>query len=117
MARLEAATSRLEDIATYTEAPKETSALRKGAEASTGGDTFSAPPPNSLQPLLEVVEEFDIFIGSSVEKYIQLSNDLGGLIAQQVLSVPEASRPIFPFYSISLPFLSFSFRFGPMQFN
>jgi adenylyl cyclase-associated protein len=40
-----------------------------------------APPP---EPVPESIEEFDNFINQSVKKYVDNSNEIGGLVAEQV---------------------------------
>ncbi|KAH8659289.1 adenylate cyclase associated N terminal-domain-containing protein [Tricladium varicosporioides] len=94
--RLEAATSRLEDIATST-----VDLPRLNGAAPTPAPTGPLPaPPVSAQPpappkpipeeVPESVEEFDAFIDASVKKYVTLSNDLGGSVAEQASSVLRA---------------------------
>lgn len=89
MSRLEAATSRLEDIATSTELPKDVPALMSQPltsppDASAVSTPPSAPRQPAAEPLPESIEEFDLFLGSSLDKYGRLSSQLGGLVAQQV---------------------------------
>ncbi|KAI0132032.1 adenylate cyclase associated N terminal-domain-containing protein [Xylariales sp. AK1849] len=104
-ARLEAATARLEDIATSTvELPQGVPALsRTDASPATGGRAAPAaapspaPPPPApkaapQEPVPESIEEFDAFIGNSVEKYVKTSNKLGGLIAEQAAKVAEGFK-------------------------
>jgi len=92
--RLEAATSRLEDIATSTELPKDT--LPRTTQSLTSppdASAVSAPPPPpapsapvpkpAAEPLPESVEEFDAFLESTVDKYVKRSNEIGGLVAKQ----------------------------------
>ncbi|RDW92052.1 adenylyl cyclase-associated protein [Coleophoma crateriformis] len=95
--RLEAATSRLEDIASSAiDSPQ-----ANGAPASTAlSATAPAPTPSTPAPpaapkaapieLPEQVEEFDAFISTSVKKYMDLSKGLGGAIAEQASSVLKA---------------------------
>ncbi|KAG6030504.1 hypothetical protein E4U41_007814 [Claviceps citrina] len=98
--RLEAATSRLEDIATSTELPKDVTALDQNVKFT--GDASGAPKPlpqveqsksstgPNTEPLPEAIEEFDQLISSSVAKYGKLSNELGGVIAKQAAKVLQA---------------------------
>ncbi|KAL7785964.1 adenylate cyclase associated N terminal domain-containing protein [Trichoderma ceciliae] len=83
--RLEAATSRLEDIASSTELPKDVPGL--GQPATPLSDTAVAPlPPTLKEPqeaLPESIEDFDVFLNTSLDKYVKLSNHLGGVVAQQ----------------------------------
>ncbi|KAK3318618.1 adenylate cyclase associated N terminal-domain-containing protein [Apodospora peruviana] len=101
--RLEAATSRLEDIASSTtELPQAIPALqqtlaspRSAASAASTPAPAAAPvaptpppaPQTPLEPLPESVEEFDAFISQSVQKYVKNSKALGGLIAEQAAKV------------------------------
>ncbi|OTA69568.1 hypothetical protein K449DRAFT_384530 [Hypoxylon sp. EC38] len=105
--RLEAATTRLEDIASSTiELPQAVPALtatvatpsRPSSVASpTPQQPASAPSPvaqkqEPQEPLPESIEEFDAFIDQSVDKYVRASNKLGGLIAEQASKVLEGFK-------------------------
>ncbi|KAG5928459.1 hypothetical protein E4U42_000592 [Claviceps africana] len=95
--RLEAATSRLEDIATSTELATDSTALNANAkcnaEAAGATNSSSHIALPSLSPALdaeqvpEAVEEFDELISSSVDNYAKLSNELGGVVAKQAAKV------------------------------
>ncbi|KAI1761106.1 adenylate cyclase associated N terminal-domain-containing protein [Hypoxylon sp. FL1150] len=100
--RLEAATTRLEDIASSTiELPQAVPALAATLATPSGPSSTTSPTPQNRvtasappalkqapqEPLPESVEEFDVFINRSVEKYVQASNKLGGLIAEQASKV------------------------------
>ncbi|KAG6003359.1 hypothetical protein E4U21_002101 [Claviceps maximensis] len=97
--RLEAATSRLEDIATSTELTNDVTALNQNVEcvveASGAPKTSSQIVPPKLSPALdteqipEAIEEFDQLISSSVHNYVNLSNELGGVVAKQAARVLE----------------------------
>lgn len=88
--RLEAATSRLEDMAASTiELPK------INGVAATPAPTGPLPPPPAprapaqppkpvVEALPESVEDFDTFITGPVKKYVNLSDEIGGPIAEQV---------------------------------
>lgn len=90
--RLEAATSRLEDMATSSiDAPR----LNGAAPTPAPTGPLPAPPPAASQPtpqppkpvqeaLPEVVEDFDAFLAGSLKKFVNLSDELGGAIAEQV---------------------------------
>lgn len=86
--RLEAATSRLEDIATSTDLPEDLSTLGQPAPSVPDPSAASKGPRGShlspSEPLPESIEEFDVFLSSSVDKYAKLSKQLGGVVAQQV---------------------------------
>ncbi|TQV96574.1 hypothetical protein V2A60_003038 [Cordyceps javanica] len=92
--RLEAATSRLEDIATSTELPKDVGPLAGPPSSSTAltPDASAAAIPRSApQPapeeLPESIEDFDAFVDSTVADYVKRSNDIGGLVAKQAADV------------------------------
>ncbi|KUI68685.1 Adenylyl cyclase-associated protein [Cytospora mali] len=97
--RLEAATSRLEDIASSTiEIPQAVPALQETlaspVDSKAASPTPSAPAPPAApviadEPLPESIEDFDAFLKTSVEKYFKLSNALGGLIAEQAAKVVQ----------------------------
>jgi len=102
--RLEAATARLEDIASsVVELPQAVPALQQSvvpppsgaSNLSTSAATSSATTPAAVrspapapapppEPVPESIEEFDNFIEQSVQKYANISKGIGGLIAEQV---------------------------------
>ncbi|KEY64514.1 hypothetical protein S7711_09639 [Stachybotrys chartarum IBT 7711] len=95
--RLEAATSRLEDIASSTELPKDLPAIAQGSvptpsAAASAASNSSAMPKAPSEPLPESIEEFDAFLSSSVDKYVKLSDQVGGLVAQQAVDVLRGFR-------------------------
>lgn len=108
LARLEAATSRLEDIATSSiELPQGVPALHQSVASpqsastptsSTPATATPAPPPASApkaapaEPLPESVEEFDAFINTTVLKFAKASKELGGLVAEQAGKVVEGFK-------------------------
>lgn len=90
--RLEAATSRLEDMATSTIDPPRLNGAAP-TPAPTGPlpappTTSQAPPPQppkvAQEVLPESVEEFDALINGAVKKFVNLSDEVGGAIAAQV---------------------------------
>lgn len=85
IARLEAATSRLEDIATSTELPgKDVPALVQPSLAGTGSaPNPTATPKSPTEELPESIEDFDTLLNGPVAKYAKLSSELGGLVAKQ----------------------------------
>jgi adenylyl cyclase-associated protein len=93
--RLEAATSRLEDIATSTELPKDVPPLSQTITSPPETSAVPTPPsaprpqaaPAASEPLPESIEEFDAFLNSSVDKYVKLSQQLGGVVAHQANAV------------------------------
>lgn len=100
--RLEAATSRLEDIASATvELPQ----ADRGAAATTSKQPPTSAPTGPLPPapgtavgpdvvrtqgpalaplLPQAVEEFDLFITGPLKKFVNLSDEVGGPVAEQV---------------------------------
>ncbi|CAJ2512344.1 Uu.00g053590.m01.CDS01 [Anthostomella pinea] len=108
LSRLEAATTRLEDIASSTiELPHAVPALAHTIPTPLGQSGAASPAPlppvSSSTPspapkqtpqetLPESVEEFDAFISQSVDKYVKASNKLGGLVAEQAAKVLEGFK-------------------------
>ncbi|KAI1381923.1 adenylate cyclase associated N terminal-domain-containing protein [Hypoxylon crocopeplum] len=107
--RLEAATTRLEDIASSTiELPQAVPALTATLATPSGPSTTASPIPQPpitapapapsaskqapQEPLPESIEEFDVFINQSVGKYVEASNKLGGLLAEQASKVLEGFK-------------------------
>lgn len=105
MRRLEAATSRLEDIASSVDntsnAPAGGAAgltgAARGPEASTSSAAAQSqtaitpvpvPEPHSqpvqAEPLPKQVEEFDDLIDTDVNAFVEAANKVGGLVEQQV---------------------------------
>ncbi|TPX08468.1 uncharacterized protein E0L32_010085 [Thyridium curvatum] len=97
--RLEAATARLEDIASSTvELPQAVPALQQTLASPQSGLSASstpapaaapAPPKQPAEPLPESIEEFDDFVESAVGKYVELSKKIGGVVAEQAAKVRE----------------------------
>ncbi|KAI1434537.1 adenylate cyclase associated N terminal-domain-containing protein [Xylaria sp. CBS 124048] len=110
--RLEAATTRLEDIASSTmEIPTVTPAVSKSItmppDQSDGATPMasvsssasqatsqagSSTPAAAQDPLPESIDEFDNFITRSVGKYVNASEKLGGLIAEQASKVLDGFK-------------------------
>ncbi|KAA8573333.1 hypothetical protein EYC84_003820 [Monilinia fructicola] len=105
--RLEAATSRLEDIASSTIPPPPSDA--PDAPKSNGVNpptqqaiaTLPSPPPPTIvqapainevvkEPIPESVAEFDNFIQGAVKRYVNLSDEIGGVVAEQASNVLKA---------------------------
>ncbi|KAK7423797.1 suppressor of rasval19 [Neonectria magnoliae] len=108
--RLEAATSRLEDIASSTDLPKDAPASHPPISSPPVAAVVSTPPAApappaapkpAAEPLPEAVEEFDAFLNSTVDKYVKLSNQLGGLVAQQATLVRKGLQEQRKFLLIS----------------
>ncbi|KAF4446465.1 hypothetical protein F53441_9869 [Fusarium austroafricanum] len=96
--RLEAATSRLEDIASSTEPPTDGTVLNQTIPSPPNPSLAAPTPPAAaapkaakpepaVEPLPESIEEFDAFLSTSVDKYVKLSHQLGGLVADQAALV------------------------------
>ncbi|PHH74083.1 hypothetical protein CDD80_3326 [Ophiocordyceps camponoti-rufipedis] len=83
--RLEAATSRLEDIATATELGQDDH--HTGLDESTTSNTNFKSKDLPSEPLPEFIEEFDVLLESSINEYVRLSKELGGVVAQQAVEV------------------------------
>ncbi|KAI9745809.1 MAG: hypothetical protein M1818_000490 [Claussenomyces sp. TS43310] len=104
--RLEAATSRLEDMSTIaTEAPQTNgvpaattpaaaTAVNPASQSQTGPPPPSAAavPPviKTVEPLPDLIEDFDSFIAKTVKKYVNLSDEVGGAVATQASAVLKA---------------------------
>ncbi|KAI1365644.1 adenylate cyclase associated N terminal-domain-containing protein [Xylaria arbuscula] len=102
--RLEAATTRLEDIATSTielphavpdlsnalQSPPDQSTTPLRSASSPGTPAVSTPAPQENLP--ESVEEFDNFINQSVDKYVKASEKIGGLVAEQASKVLDGFK-------------------------
>lgn len=90
--RLEAATSRLEDMAQATIDPSvPTSGVlntSRTAVAAAGGvdrDGDNANAQNHApEPLPPALDDFDSLINGDVVKFVNMSEELGGLVAEQV---------------------------------
>lgn len=93
---LEAATSRLEDIATPSDLPPG-SLLNKTLASPPNASAAATPPPPpppaapkaADEPLPESVEEFDNFLETTVDKYVKLSKEIGGNVEKQAAEVSK----------------------------
>lgn len=85
--RLEAATSRLEDMATSVD-ESHPSTVAVIPTANQSSDSQSTPVPSHPQPVLEplprAIEEFDKLISQDVKSFVEASEKLGDLVEQQV---------------------------------
>lgn len=88
--RLEAATSRLEDMVPHMAeqsaitngvSSPDQNATPKGSKQSEGGITSLAP---SAAPLPASIDDFDKLINSEVTTFVTMSEEIGGLLAEQV---------------------------------
>lgn len=92
MGRLEAATSRLEDMVSNIGDPSAStdgipSAPSEGMSAAEGmGQARSTVPPphRHMEPLPPTIEAFDGIINGEVKTFVNMSEEIGGLVAEQV---------------------------------
>jgi adenylyl cyclase-associated protein len=93
ISRLEAATSRLEDMASATVEPPKTNGAAPPPTAplppAPVAATVAAPPKPAPETLPESVEEFDAFINGTLKKYVNLSDEIGGPVAEQVRKMAD----------------------------
>lgn len=87
--RLEAATSRLEDIATSVDSTHpETIAAISTAQATIAENAAAAAIPVAAavppEPLPRSIEDFDNVINEDVKEFVSASEAVGGLVQQQV---------------------------------
>ncbi|KAK4176013.1 putative adenylyl cyclase-associated protein [Triangularia setosa] len=117
--RLEAATSRLEDIAQSAIDLESTAQTPQGPSSTTtpqsstpapSARAVAAPPPPPPAPkpaapaeeeLPEAVEEFNTFITDVVEKWVKLSEEIGGPVAEQARQVLKGYRETSKFIHLS----------------
>lgn len=89
--RLEAATSRLEDMVPVLSDETEGAdgdIPPEGAALDTTGGTDSLRRITAPQPLIEplppAIDDFDAIINGDVQVFVKLSEEVGGLVAEQV---------------------------------
>ncbi|KAL2434158.1 Adenylyl cyclase-associated protein [Exophiala dermatitidis] len=91
--RLEAATSRLEDIATSIDGPgaSSTNGLA-GAAVATSSVSGATPETATLapEPLPKSVEAFDKIIEEDVDAFVKAAAKIGGLVEEQAKAVRDA---------------------------
>ena len=94
--RLEAATSRLEDMASTIPDPSiqpngvTSTPGRAPAPVSDGMDEAggtSPPPKKVFEPLPPAIDDFDAVINGDVKTFVNMSEELGGLVSEQVSRV------------------------------
>ncbi|RFU24619.1 hypothetical protein B7463_g11717, partial [Scytalidium lignicola] len=93
--RLEAATSRLEDMASTsfgnTNGSAPTIVAPAPAPAPAPPPPAPAAPPKPIEePIPESIEEFDEFVNTTVKKYFTISEEIGGAVGKQAGSVLAA---------------------------
>lgn len=85
MRRLEAATSRLEDMATPDDiSPDASTPASTAPTAAVAAATSAASSAPIAEELPESIEDYDSLLNGPVSKYVALSKDMGGLVAKQV---------------------------------
>ena len=89
--RLEAATSRLEDMASATIDPNAStngvpsiSPSAVNASTSDRAAEMLEPPKQVADPLPPVIDNFDSIINGDVTAFVNKSEDIGGVLAEQV---------------------------------
>lgn len=99
--RLEAATSRLEDIATFGTASTEQSGTSSGVAGSTTTTSLITPsspptplavPPPPVAQVPEVIKDYDDLINNEVKKFVALSEDIDRLVTEQAKGVERCFR-------------------------
>ncbi|KAI9799571.1 MAG: hypothetical protein M1825_004497 [Sarcosagium campestre] len=99
MNRLEAATSRLEDMAQPSQGDSPTSHSTNGAAPHASAKAPGQLPAASSvapatrkvsEPLPVSIESFDTLINQTVTRFVNLSDELGGVVAEQSSSVLRA---------------------------
>ena len=85
--RLEAATSRLEDMAAPldgTPQPNANAAASIKSGPPEPPKQVVAPPPPVVEPLPQSIKDFDDIIDTDVQKFVAMGQKIGGLVAEQV---------------------------------
>lgn len=95
--RLEAATSRLEDVAQATVDPSSAtsgvppnSTALKGLPGSAAGDAPSQPPTVQAEALPVSVGAFDEIMNTDIVKFVKYGEQIGGVLAEQSAGVMRA---------------------------
>ena len=90
--RLEAATSRLEDmVPNMSDASTITNGVSPGqtqslvTSKSVDSNRIASPSPSApVETLPPAIDDFDALINSDVETFVNVSEEIGGLVAEQV---------------------------------
>lgn len=87
----------MEDIAASTvEIPQAVPALAPStvvtAPSGTSTPAPPPPPPKTEDPLPESIEEFDVFIGQNVQKWVEISKKIGSPVAEQAEMVMKGFK-------------------------
>ena len=98
LGRLEAATSRLEDLVPSIADPSlaaDGAASLSGQGPSTDRALDQARPPSRhLEALPPVIDDFDAIINGQVKSFVNMSEEIGGLVAEQVLPLEQCYQGI-----------------------
>ena len=97
--RLEAATSRLEDMVPNIGDPSDSvNGIQSGkgqgmtAAEEMGQARSAAPPtPKHVETLPPTIDDFDGIINGAVSTFVNISEEIGGLVAEQVRDWDQAS--------------------------
>lgn len=91
LCRLEAATSRLEDmvpnygnISGSANSGLPVPGIGTDANAGTDQARGNASPERRIEPLPPAIEDFDAIVNGVVQNFVNMSEDIGGLVAEQV---------------------------------
>ena len=87
--RLEAATSRLEDMATSIDSshPETVAAISNANAPAAGPSSADGPDSQAAEPLPRSIEDFDKIINGEVKSFVGASEKVGGLVEQQVCCI------------------------------
>lgn len=101
--RLEASVTRLEDVALAQAQAGGMQHVVSGADAVSGANVAPPPPPppKPADKPAPAVEAFQELIDGPLTKYVDLSKEIGGLVAEQVRFQPAVvthPRPTTPAY-------------------
>lgn len=91
LGRLEAATSRLEDMvpnmgdtAASTNGIQSSSGQNLTAAEGTGHARRNVQSPRHMETLPPMIDDFDAMINGDVKTFVNMSEEIGGLVAEQV---------------------------------
>ena len=99
LGRLEAATSRLEDLVPNISDPSLTT---DGAQTLSGQGPSTdllmdqaASPSRHMETLPPVIDDFDAIINEQVKSFVNMSEEIGGLVAEQVCLLHLCYREVY----------------------
>ena len=106
MRRLEAATSRLEDMVPNMSGPAASTNGVQSAQAQgmptaegMGQSRGNAPPPyRHTETLPPTIDDFDSTINDEVKTFVNMSEEIGGLVAEQVCQERRLRYKVRPEY-------------------